>query len=84
MCQDSSIILYMARRSSKSIAEILSPPTNVSLLGENIIYLGIPDMKISLATEGSTIYKFVNSSLMIGVGYQKDILTASQSLAVNS
>jgi hypothetical protein len=50
VCHDSSIILIWLDRSNKSIAEILSPPTDVSLLCENTIYLALPDMKISLAT----------------------------------
>jgi integrase/recombinase XerD len=51
----------MARRSNKSIAEILSrSPTNVSSLDENYDdkRLALLDMKIALATEGFTTYKF--------------------------
>jgi hypothetical protein len=51
----------MARRSNKSIAEILTPPTNVSSLDENYYndkHLASLDMKIALATEGFTTYKF--------------------------
>ena len=57
------------------LAEILSPLTNVSLLGENTDkYLALSDTKISLVTAGFTIYNFVNSSLKIGIGYQRKCL----------
>src|SRR5918911_3289781 len=50
----------MARRSNKSIAEILSSPTNVPSLDENYNdkHLALLDTKIALATEGFTTYKF--------------------------
>ena len=46
----------MARRSNKSIAEILSSPTNVQSLDENYDdkHLALLDTKIALATEGFT------------------------------
>jgi hypothetical protein len=75
----------MARRSNKSVAEILSPLIDVSLLCENTIYLALPDVKISLAIEDSTGYKFCEFMLNDRSRLSKgNILTASQSLAVNS
>ena len=72
----------MARR---SVAEILSPLTNVSLLGENTDKsLALSDTKISLATAGFTIYKFCELILKDGSRLSKEnTLTDSQSLAVN-
>jgi hypothetical protein len=49
----------MVRRSNKSIAEILSSPTNVSLEDENYDkHLASLDVKIALVTEGFTTDKF--------------------------
>ena len=75
----------MARHSNNSVAEILSPLTNVSLLGENTDkYLALSDTKISLATAGFTIYKFCELILKDRSRLSKEnTLTDSQSLAVN-
>ena len=77
----------MARRSNKSIAEILSrSPTNVSSLDENYDdkHLALLDTKIALATEGFTTYKFCELILKDRSRLSKEnALTASQSLAVN-
>jgi hypothetical protein len=50
----------VARHSNNSVAEILSPLTNVSLLGEKYDdkYLALSDRKITMATEGFTTDRF--------------------------